>query len=107
MIEIRRAVTDADLEAWIRIRRALVPDESGGTVAKLRAQEQPERLLLLADVDGALAGSGFVDRSDLPDRFGVTWTQRGNEGMRRLNEALGYEYRDVSATMVAPLPLPL
>lgn len=32
----------------------------------------------------------------------VTWTQRGNEGMRRLNEQLGYEYRHVSVTMTAP-----
>jgi GNAT superfamily N-acetyltransferase len=37
----------------------------------------------------------------------VTWTQRENEGMRRLNELLGYEYRAVSLTMCAPLPLPL
>ena len=36
----------------------------------------------------------------------VTWTQRGNEGMRKVNEQLGYEYRDVTITMVAPLPLP-
>jgi GNAT superfamily N-acetyltransferase len=36
----------------------------------------------------------------------VTWTQQRNAGMRALNEALGYEYRDVSLTMVAPLPLP-
>jgi alkanesulfonate monooxygenase SsuD/methylene tetrahydromethanopterin reductase-like flavin-dependent oxidoreductase (luciferase family) len=35
----------------------------------------------------------------------VTWTQQGNGGMRRVNEQLGYEYRDVSITMVAPLPL--
>ena len=35
----------------------------------------------------------------------VTWTQRGNEGMRRVNELLGYEYRDVALTMCAPLPL--
>jgi GNAT superfamily N-acetyltransferase len=35
----------------------------------------------------------------------VTWTQQGNEGMRSINELLGYEYRDVSITMVAPLPL--
>jgi mycothiol synthase len=35
----------------------------------------------------------------------VTWTQSGNEGMRALNERLGYEYRDVSVTMLAPLPL--
>ena len=26
----------------------------------------------------------------------VTWTQRGNEGMRALNEQLGYAYRGVS-----------
>ena len=31
----------------------------------------------------------------------VTWTQRGNEGMRRLNEQLGYEYRHVSVTTTA------
>ena len=27
--------------------------------------------------------------------------------MRRLNELLGYEYRSVVTTMVAPLPLPV
>ena len=37
----------------------------------------------------------------------VTWTQRDNEGMRRLNELLGYEYRAISLTMCAALPLPL
>jgi mycothiol synthase len=37
----------------------------------------------------------------------VTWTQRGNERMRRLNEQLGYEYRAVSLTMCARLPLSL
>jgi mycothiol synthase len=34
-----------------------------------------------------------------------TWTQRGNEGMRKVNERLGYEYRRTSLTMIAPLPL--
>ena len=33
----------------------------------------------------------------------VTWTQRGNDGMRRLNERLGYTYRSVSLTVRAPL----
>jgi mycothiol synthase len=33
----------------------------------------------------------------------VTWTQRGNEGMRRLNERLGYVYRSVSITVRAPI----
>lgn len=35
----------------------------------------------------------------------VTWTQRGNEGMRAVNERLGYVYRTVSITVRTPLPL--
>jgi GNAT superfamily N-acetyltransferase len=34
-----------------------------------------------------------------------TWTQRGNDSMRRLNEHLGFTYGIVSITMRAPLPL--
>jgi GNAT superfamily N-acetyltransferase len=34
----------------------------------------------------------------------VTWTQRGNEGMRAVNERLGYVYRNVTITMRTPLP---
>lgn len=35
----------------------------------------------------------------------VTWTQTGNDGMRAVNERLGYVYRDVSLSVAAPLPL--
>jgi mycothiol synthase len=35
----------------------------------------------------------------------VTWTQRGNDGMRAVNERLGYVYRTVAVSMRAPLPL--
>jgi GNAT superfamily N-acetyltransferase len=35
-----------------------------------------------------------------------TWTQTGNEGMRAVNEKLGYVTRDVSIGLRAPLPLP-
>ncbi len=31
-IEVRAAESDADLEAWIRVRRTLFPNESAGTV---------------------------------------------------------------------------
>ena len=34
-----------------------------------------------------------------------TWTQTGNEGMRALNEQLGYRYRGVSITVRADLPI--
>jgi mycothiol synthase len=72
MIALREAESDADLEDWIRVRRAVLPNESGGTVASLRAQAGPERRLLLAEFDGELAGSGLADRSDVSDRFFVT-----------------------------------
>jgi mycothiol synthase len=35
----------------------------------------------------------------------VTWTQRGNEGMRAANERLGYVYRSVSVNMRGDIPL--
>jgi GNAT superfamily N-acetyltransferase len=35
----------------------------------------------------------------------VTWTQRGNEGMRRVNEQLGYEYRTVALKVLGRVPL--
>ena len=70
-LEIRPAHTDADLEAWIRVRRAVLPDESAGTVESLRAQESEERVLFLAEWQGELAGSGLADRSDMRMRFGV------------------------------------
>ena len=71
MITIRPATTDADLEAWIKVRRAVIPYESAGTVAEHRARESEERLLLLAELDGELAGSGMADRSYMAGRFGI------------------------------------
>ena len=72
MIELRRAETDADLEAWIRVRRAILPNESGGTVERLREQaRKPELLLLVAELEGELAGSGLAKLSDLGDRLAV------------------------------------
>jgi hypothetical protein len=35
----------------------------------------------------------------------LTWTQRRNEGMRAVNERLGYEYRTVGFKMMGPVPL--
>jgi len=35
----------------------------------------------------------------------VTWTQRGNDGMRAANEQLGYVYRAVSVNMRGAIPL--
>jgi GNAT superfamily N-acetyltransferase len=35
----------------------------------------------------------------------VTWTQLGNDGMRSVNESLGFVTRGLGLTLVAPLPL--
>jgi mycothiol synthase len=62
-IAIRRAETDDDLEAWRRVRRAVLPDERAPTVVELRAAATDETLYLLAELDGELAGSGYGGRS--------------------------------------------
>jgi RimJ/RimL family protein N-acetyltransferase len=63
-IELRVAKTDEELEAWRRVRIALVPNERCATVAELRRMEPPN-LNLLALLDGELAGSGVGGTSDL------------------------------------------
>jgi mycothiol synthase len=65
VIGLRAAESDADLEAWRHVRTAVVPNERAPSVEELRRLETPERLLLLAELDGGLAGSGFADRSDM------------------------------------------
>ena len=73
MIEVRAATSDADLDAFIRIRRTLLPNESGGTVALLRADlaANPDRHFYVAELDGEVVGSGLISLSDLRDRFSV------------------------------------
>jgi mycothiol synthase len=64
VIELRIAESDADLESWRRVRRAVLPNELTITVEELRARSTPERLLLVAFRDGELAGAGLANRSD-------------------------------------------
>ena len=63
-MRISVCVGDEDYEAWRQVRIAVVPAERCDTVAELRSQATPDRLLLLATVDGAVVGSGVADRSD-------------------------------------------
>lgn len=64
-IHLRVAETDADLEAWRSVRMAVLPNERCATVEWMRASLTPERVYLLAELDGELAGSGLAGRSDL------------------------------------------
>jgi mycothiol synthase len=63
-MELSVCLTDEDYEAWRRVRIAVVPGERCDTVAEMRAQDSPDRLLMLATADGTVVGSGVGDRSD-------------------------------------------
>jgi mycothiol synthase len=63
-MELSVCVTDDDYEAWRQVRIAVLPGERCDTVAELRTQDSPTRLLLLAVDDGAVVGSGSADRSE-------------------------------------------
>jgi GNAT superfamily N-acetyltransferase len=71
MIELRPCESDEDLEAWRRVRIAVVPYERTDSVEELRRAATPERLLLLAYRDGELAGSGVGGRSDTASGFAI------------------------------------
>ncbi len=64
-LTIRVAETDADLEQWRRVRIAVLPNERCRTVEEMRGMMIPERVYLLAELDGVVAGSGLGGRSDL------------------------------------------
>jgi mycothiol synthase len=65
MIDVRRADTDADLEAWRAVRRTVLPHERVASVDEIRQTATPESLFLLAELDGEVVGSGTAGRSDL------------------------------------------
>lgn len=64
-VEVRVAETDADLEAWRQVRISVLPNERCATVEWMRRSMTPERLYVLAELDGVVAGSGLAGRSDL------------------------------------------
>ncbi|MFG1905845.1 GNAT family N-acetyltransferase [Kribbella sp. NPDC048928] len=71
MIQIRPVVTDADYEAWRQIRLAVLPGERAPSVAELRQAATPQRLFLLAELDGTVVAHGLADRSNEEDRAAV------------------------------------
>lgn len=68
-IAIRPARSDADLEAWNHVRRIVVPNESAPTIDALRAIENPDRLMLLAESGDEVVGTGVADRSQTSGGF--------------------------------------
>lgn len=64
-LEVRVAETDRELEAWRDVRIAVLPNERCATVEWMRRSMTPERLYVLAELDGVVVGSGLAGRSDL------------------------------------------
>ena len=64
MISLRSCETDADYQAWLGVRRAVLPNERTPSLDELKASIGPNDLHLLAQLDGELAGSGLMNRSD-------------------------------------------
>lgn len=65
MIRVYPAETDAQLDAWRRIRMAVLPNERAASVQEMRRTTTPDRLMLLAELDGAVVGSAIGGKSDL------------------------------------------
>jgi len=94
---------------------ALVEDEIVGCAGLERDEDEPARAEnALTAVLRGWRGRGIatsLKRATLTFaaaegvREIYTWTQTGNEGMRALNEQLGYRYRGVSITVRADLPI--
>ncbi|NUR74746.1 MAG: GNAT family N-acetyltransferase, partial [Thermoleophilia bacterium] len=67
MIELRAAASTGDLEAWAELKSAVVPNEPA-TAAQLAETATDDRLLLLAHLDGVLAGCGVCSLSNFGGR---------------------------------------
>jgi mycothiol synthase len=91
MIELRTVSSDADLAAWAALKSAVVPNEPV-TAAQLRAAVEPDRILLLAERDGELAGCGIADRSSFGGRAFIA--------VRVLPQ---HRRHDVGSTLLRPL----
>lgn len=80
---VRLARSDDDYVAWRQVRLVVVPRERVDPARDLRAQAGPQQQFLLAEVDGELAGSGVVGKSDLAGLGAVAarvlpgWRRRG------------------------------
>jgi GNAT superfamily N-acetyltransferase len=70
-IAVRPVSSNTDYAAWRQVRLAVLPDERAPTIEELRAQAGPQHQYVLAEVDGTLAGSGFVGKSMLAGQASI------------------------------------
>ena len=68
-MEIRRALSDSDLEAYVAVWNAITPDEpTEAELQRARLERDPRRLYLLAGRVGTVEGCAFAGPSDSPGR---------------------------------------
>ena len=88
MIDVRLAETDADFEGWARVKRAVLPNESAWTPRQFRDRARPDRLVLVAELEGEVVGAGLGGRSDDPERGWVAPRVHPNARRRGVGTAL-------------------
>jgi GNAT superfamily N-acetyltransferase len=69
--EIRVAESDADYEGWARVKNAVDPNERAWTPQEFRERARPERLVVVAELDGEIVGAGIAQPSDIAGRGSV------------------------------------
>src|SRR5918992_1258022 len=122
-VTVRRAESDADFEAWARVKRAVRPNESAWTPQQFRERATPDRLVLVAEL-----GDGIVMPRVHPDfrRRGVgsallrelahhvaglgfdiagSWVE--DDGSKAFAERFGFEEIDREVEQVLKLPAEL
>ncbi|GAB3933963.1 GNAT family N-acetyltransferase [Kribbella albertanoniae] len=83
MLTIREVRSDADYQAWRWVRMVVHPNERCPSTADLQEMATPERLLVLAESEGQVFGSGLADRSEEAERAFLAprvlpeWRRRG------------------------------
>ena len=112
MISVRPVETDADLDAWAELKSTVVPNEPV-TVEQLRLSAEPDRKLVLAELDGVVAGCGIADRSSFGGRAFIAVRvldehRRRGVGTALLHELAGYArslgLTDINAFVYADEP---
>jgi mycothiol synthase len=97
MISVRPAASDADFEGWARVKRVVLPNESAWTPQQFRERATPDRLVLVAELDGKIVGAGLGGKSDVQGRGFVAPRVHPDARRRGVGTALLRELADYVA----------
>ena len=95
-------MSDDDYEQWRAVRLAVLPYERCSTVAQLRAADSPDRMMVLARIDGVVVGHGLAARSESTDSGFVAPRVLDGHRRRGAGTALLHALTDHLATLGLP-----